>query len=65
MNELVDIESVKYTFDRNIFKEQIISHAGSNFRLSLRTRLNNTEVVGTAIITMTNGEVIVKEFDIK
>jgi hypothetical protein len=65
MNELVDIESVKYSFDRNIFKEQVISNSGSNFRLSLRTRLNNTQVVGTAIVTMTNGEVIVKEFDIK
>lgn len=58
------IESVQYEFNDRLFKEMKSFSSSNNFAVKLYTRTSSTKVSGRAIITMENGEQIIKEFKI-
>jgi len=60
----VEIEKVEYNFDYNLFNEMTSTSIGSNFAIKLKTRRKSTEVSGNAVITLSNGDVINKTFNI-
>jgi outer membrane protein TolC len=63
-DKTVKISKVEYNFNDNLFRPMTSTSARSDFSIKLKTRRKTTQVSGTATITLTNGEVINKQFQI-
>jgi hypothetical protein len=60
----VEISKVEYHFDYSLFNSMTSTSVRTNFAIKLKTRRKSTEVSGNAVITLSNGDVINKKFNI-